>query len=130
MKKLGIWMDHSNAHLMDISTAEIETKNILCTFTHQDKVESLSKSERGMHDKRQHEQAAYYKQLSETIRNYNEVVIFGPTNAKDELYNTFKDNPLYKDVAVFLLSADKMTEPQEQAFVKDFFSTRNKNVDA
>ncbi len=127
VKKLGIWMDNASAHVMEFSTDTIETKAINSNFTHQDKVESLSKSEKGMHNKEQHEQAAYYKKLSETIRNYDEVLLFGPTNAKDELYNTFKDNPLFKDVAVFLLPADRMTERQEHAFVRDYFSDPTKS---
>jgi len=123
-KKLGIWMDNANAHLMEFSNETIETKMLDSNFTHQDRVESLSKSEKGMHNKEQHEQTAYYKKLSEVIRNYNEVLLFGPTNAKDELYNTVKDNPLFKDIAISVLPADKMTENQEHAFVRDYFSTQ------
>ena len=114
-KKLGIWMDNARAHLMEFSKDAIETTVIDSNFDHQDRVESLSKSEKGMHDKEQHAQVAYYKQLSETIRNYHQVLLFGPTNAKEELYNTFKDNPLFKEVAVTVLPADKMTENQQYA---------------
>ncbi|MDZ4681999.1 MAG: hypothetical protein SGI94_16285 [Saprospiraceae bacterium] len=121
-KTLGIWMDNSSAHLMEFANDTIETTVLDSKFTHQEKLDSLSKSEKGMHNKEQHAQAAYYKSLSETIRDYDQVLLFGPTNAKDELYNTFKDNPLFKEVAVFLLPADKMTENQEQAFVRDYFS--------
>jgi hypothetical protein len=44
-KNLGIWMDHSCAHLMEFTTDPIETKTIASTFTHQVKENSLGKSE-------------------------------------------------------------------------------------
>jgi len=121
-KKVGIWLDHSTAHVMEFSNNGIETKFIASKFTHEDRVQSLNKSEKGMHNKEQHEQAEYYKKLSDIIRNHEEVILFGPTTAKDELYNTFKDNPLFKEIGVSLLPADKMTDHQEQAFVRDYFS--------
>lgn len=121
-KKVGIWLDHSTAHVMEFSNNGIETKFIASKFTHEDRVQSLNKSEKGMHNKEQHEQAEYYKKLSDIIRNHEEVILFGPTTAKDELYNTFKDNPLFKEIGVSLLPADKMTDHQEQAFVREYFS--------
>ena len=39
-----------------------------------------------MHNKEQHEQSDYYKKLGETIKNYTEVLLFGPTDAKVELF--------------------------------------------
>ena len=53
-KNLGIWMDHSNAHIMEFTTGTIETKIISSKFTHDEKVESLNKSESLMHNKEQH----------------------------------------------------------------------------
>jgi stalled ribosome rescue protein Dom34 len=40
-----------------------------------------------MHQKEQHEQSDYYKKIGEAIKNYQEVLLFGPTNAKTELLN-------------------------------------------
>jgi Lhr-like helicase len=121
-KKIGIWMDHSHAHLTEFATDPIESKLVSSTFTHQEKIHTQNKGENLMHNKEQHEQGAYYKELSEIIRGYDHVLLFGPTSAKDELYNTFKDNPLFKEVSVSIFPADKMTENQEHAYVRDYFS--------
>lgn len=121
-KNLGIWMDHSSAHLIEFTTDPIETKIIDSEFTHHVKEQSLGKSENLMHNKEQHQQSAYYKQLGEVIKNYEEVILFGPTNAKVELFNTLKADHLFEKIKITIKQADKMTENQEHAFVREHFS--------
>ena len=120
-KYLGIWMDHSTANLMEYSSDTIETKTIHSTFTHQDKEFSLSKSEFQMHNREQHEQASYYKALSEVIINYDAVILFGPTDAKVELSKIIKRNHLFDDIKIEVETTDKMTQNQQHAFVKNYF---------
>jgi hypothetical protein len=118
---LGIWMDHSVAHLMELTTDSVESKTIESKFTHQDKVHSLGKSENLMHNKEQHQQAAYYKELGEIIGEYEDVVLFGPTDAKLELFNILKADHRFSHIKIEVKQADKMTENQQHAFVKDYF---------
>ena len=127
MKKencIGIWMDHSSANLMEFTTDPIETNTIESPFTHQEKEDGLVKSESLMHNKEQHEQKAFYKYLEGKILGYTDVILFGPTNAKVELYNILKTNHLYKDIKIEVVEADKMTENQQHAFVKKHFSKK------
>lgn len=123
-KDLGIWMDHQNAHLMEFTTDPIETKTIESKFTHEEKEQTLGRSENLMHNKEQHEQAAYYRELGEVIRNYNDVLLFGPTDAKVELLNTLRKDHRFADIKIEIKQADKMTENQKHAFVKEYFSNR------
>src|ERR1700722_20300153 len=120
-KSLGIWMDHSRAHVMEFTTDPIETKTIESKFTHDVKEQSQNKSENLMHNKEQHQQSAYYKQLGEVIKKYEEVILFGPTNAKAELFNTLRADHLFEKIKITVIQADKMTENQEHAFVKEHF---------
>ncbi len=119
---LGIWMDHTSAHLMEFTREPIETKTIEDKFTHLEKEDTLKKSEILMHNKEQHEQAAYYKHLGDIIKNYDEVILFGPTNAKVELYNLLKQDHQFAKVKISIINTDKMTENQQHAFVKEHFS--------
>ena len=121
-KKLGIWMDHSTAHIMEFSIDTIETENIESKFTHQEKEESLSKSEHIMHNKEQHLQAEFYKNLSDIIVKYDDVILFGPTNAKSELLNILNADQHFEKIKIRIEQADKMTEKQEHAFVKNYFA--------
>jgi hypothetical protein len=123
-KNLGIWMDHSNAHIMEFTTDPIETRTIESKFTHDAKEQSLGKSENLMHNKEQHQQSAYYKQLGEIIKKYEEVILFGPTNAKVELLNTLRADHLFEKIKIDVKQADKMTENQQHAFVREHFSRK------
>lgn len=119
-KNLGIWMDHSIANCIDLKSNK-HTHSIVSKFTEDIKEEALTKSEKGMHNKRQQMQEAYYKEISEEILNYNHVVLFGPTNANIELYNYLNKDLHFKDIDIDVESADKMTDNQKVAFVKKHF---------
>ena len=121
-KRLGIWMDHSTAHLMEFTTGQMETKKIDSDFTHEVKVDSLGKSEHIMHNKEQQQQSGYYKKLAEVIKNYEEVILFGPTDAKIELLNKLKTDQHFDKIKIEVKSAEKMTKNQQQAFVREYFT--------
>jgi ADP-heptose:LPS heptosyltransferase len=124
-KKLGIWMDHTAAHLMEFTQDPIKTTTINSKFTHQVKEHSLSRSENLMHNKEQHQQNAYYKKLGDVIKNYGEILLFGPTEAKMELSNMLKADHNFKDTKIKIEQTDKMTENQQHAYVKNHFSKTN-----
>lgn len=115
-------MDHSSAHLLEFTSEATAAEVLESEFTHQDKQETLAKSEHVMHNKEQHQQAAFYKDLGKTILKYDEVLLFGPTDAKTELFNVLKADHQFDHIKLEVQSADKMTENQEYAFVKDYFS--------
>lgn len=119
-KNLGIWMDHSTANLIDLEIQNAN-KTIDSKFDFNTKEEALSRSENLMHNKRQQMNDAYYKEIANAILNYNNVVLFGPTNAKTELYNVLKKDLHFKDVKIDVEPADKMTDHEKSAFVKKHF---------
>ena len=119
---LGIWMDHSNAHLTEFTVDPMKTIVHGSDFSHADKEQALSKNENLMHNKEQHQQAKYYKQLGEKIINYDEVVLFGPTNAKAELFNFLKADHRFEKVKITVKQTDKMTEHEQQDFVREHFA--------
>jgi hypothetical protein len=124
VKNLGIWMDHANAHVMEFTTNPIETTIITSGFTREAKEQSLGKSENLMHNKEQHQRSEYYKKLIETIRNFDDVILFGPTNAKVELLNVLRADHNLEKIKIEVKQTDKMTENQEHAFVREHFSQR------
>lgn len=114
-------MDHSNAHLMEFAD-EIKTIHVDSKFTHQDRSDTLAKSEHVMHNKEHHGQMEFYKHLGEVILNYEEVLLFGPTDAKRELHNHLATDHHFAGIKIDVKDSDKMTEGQERAFVKDHFN--------
>jgi hypothetical protein len=101
-RKIGIWMDHQSAHLMELTTDTIETKVIESNTTHAEK--------------------EYFHTLGDTIKQYDSVLLFGPTDAKTELFNLLTADHLFAKIKIDVRQSDKMTENQEHAFVKDFFA--------
>ncbi len=121
-KKLGIWMDNSSAHLITFTSSLIKTKVIESSNSDKEKEQGISKNENNMHNKEQHQQSDYYKRISDEILHYDEVIIFGPTNAKSELVNILKTDHRFAAIKLEVKQSDKMTENQEHAFVKEYFS--------
>jgi hypothetical protein len=123
IKQIGIWMDHSSAILMELHDDTIIESKIVSEFTHQEKENSLmSKGEKHMHIKEHHLQLSYFKKLSEIIRNYQNVILFGPTDAKDELFNLLKTDHLFNNIKIEVKHSDKMTKNKMHDFVKEYFS--------
>lgn len=123
-KNMGVWMDHSSARLLELKNDEIITNKIDSGFTHEDKEDSLrNKGEYLMHNKEQSKQADYYKKIGDIIKDCNEVVLFGPTTAKNELLNLLKEDHHFENVKIDVIQTDKMTENQQHAFVKNYFQT-------
>lgn len=122
--KIGIWMDHSIAHLMEYSNHPFEIKTIESDFTHQEKINSLLKGEVHMHNKEQQLQSKYYKKLMTVVKNYKEVILFGPTDAKEELFNVIASDNRFENINIQVKQTDKMTAKQKHNFVKEFFANK------
>jgi hypothetical protein len=114
-------MDHASASLIELTTGDMETNTIESKFTREEKNETLHKGEKAMHHKEQHEGLAYYKEIAAVISHYEEVVLFGPTEAKLELYNMLKADHHFDKIKIEVKNTDKMTTNQQQAFVKEYF---------
>ena len=122
VKMLGIWMDHASANVIEFIKSPVGKGSIASGFTHEEKENSLSNSEHIMHNKDQQEHSAYYKSIGDVIQNYEDIILFGPTDAKVELLNILKKDHHFDKIKITTQSTDKMSENQQQAFVADYFS--------
>lgn len=124
---LGIWLDHSTAHLIELNSKN-ETRHIVSKFTSETKEEVLSKSENLMHNKRQQMHERFYEKIGSEISKYNHVLLFGPTNAKVELHNYLNKDLHFKDIEIDIEPADKMTDNEKNAYVKNHFENKQRRV--
>ena len=76
-------------------------------------MEALHHSESGMHHKEQQLQEAYYKNIGEDILKYDKVLLFGPTEAKNELHNYLRKNHHFDKIQFDLINSDNMTENEQ-----------------
>jgi hypothetical protein len=120
-KKLGIWMDHEHAYLIEFSVENKEVQAIPHKFTHGSSEKRVTHGEVHLHHKQERHLSEYFKQLADVVREYDDVLLFGPTSAKTELFHSLNENKLYGHVKIRVQDADKMTENQRTAFVRNFF---------
>lgn len=121
LKKLGIWMDHSKANIMEFTSDVKETKTLSSNFSSDYREKTLQRSESEMHNKDQQKQETFYKNLSIIIKDYDEVLLFGPTEAKNELYNLLKENYQFNKIKIEVKNSDKMNYEEQHSFVDEYF---------
>ncbi|MFV8342998.1 hypothetical protein [Flavobacterium sp. XS2P39] len=121
-KKLGIWMDHSIAHLMEFTSKHFEIETIESKFTNQEQNKSFAKSESLMQNKQKQQLSDYYKKIGEAIKNYKRVILFGPTDAKVELFDILSEDERFLKIKIEIKDTDKMTQNQQHEFVRTYFS--------
>ena len=66
--------------------------------------------------------ATFYKNIAAVIEKYDEVLLFGPTEAKKELFNILKSDSKYSKIIIKVKNADKMNDLELHHFVKDYFT--------
>lgn len=133
-KRIGLWLDHSQAHFIDISKgpAGIETtfadarqhehfKGETGTGTKLSNTRSTD-NEHHVHNIEREVLNRYYKVLAGRLKNYDDIYLFGPTSAKDEFHNFIKADKAFEKKTVNVESCDKLTENQLVARVKHFFN--------
>jgi len=116
-------MDHSNAILLELTNDKIIRNIIVSEFTYEENKYYYNKHEKLLNKKKQYQQSDYYKKLSDIIRGFNEVILFGPTEAKIELLNLLETDHLFENIKIDVLNSDKMTENQMHAFVRKYFDS-------
>jgi hypothetical protein len=132
----GLWIDHRKAIVVTLSdTGEQQTREIMSDVEKQpgrikgkrssgsfesQQMQADDKQQRGFTKHLKN----YYNDVVSSIRGAQSVLIFGPGEAKGELKKLMEQNNLH-DRVVITEPADKMTDGQIAARVRDHFSNKN-----
>ncbi len=132
-KQAGLWIDHRKAVIVVLSDdgEEEETKTIESGMEKHVRFTGGDGSEDGSSEDVRDRQFgnhlnSYYDQVIAVVRNMDAVQIFGPGEAKGELEKRLKNEGL-KDHAISVEAADKMTDRQISAKVREHFSTSQRS---
>jgi hypothetical protein len=132
----GLWIDHRKAIIVTLSdTGEQQTHEIMSRVEKQlgriKGKRSTTPFESQLVPKDDCQQRGFtnhlkgfYDEVTACIRDAEAVLIFGPGEAKGELQKLMEHNNLHVRVAV-IEPADKMTDGQIAAKVRDYFSNKN-----
>ena len=118
---IGVYMDHAAARLIEPANGSFTSKVIKSLFDHEEKEFALSKSEHIMHNKEQHEQLDYYHEISDDLKSFDKILLFGPTKAKSELFNLLSDDLAFAGKQIEVKQTDKIQVQEQDNFVKDHF---------
>ena len=119
-EKIGIWMDHSEAHLIEFSLKKPEIQ--LIYRDHESMEANVHKySEKQANNRKRNNQEAFYKRIWDVASDYDEVLLFGPTEAKSEFFNHIRSNRANDRVSIALRNKEKMTPDEMHDFVYHYF---------
>lgn len=121
-KRLGIWMDHTTAYCMEYAVDNYEVTTMQADHVSVMNQQQLLRSESALHNKEKQTQQVFYKSLMELIREYDEVLLYGSSNAKTELYNLIREDHRFNTIKIETKSAPKMSFKEQHAFIVDYFS--------
>jgi stalled ribosome rescue protein Dom34 len=123
LKKVGVWMDYSMAHIMEFSEKPFEIKTIESKFLSNEKGNGLAKMEKHLQSKERQFKIDFFKQIANVLLAYDKVLLFGPTNAKTEFYNLLNQDHRFLKIKIYKKETSKMTMNQRNQFIHDHFTS-------
>ncbi|MFN3755130.1 hypothetical protein [Flavobacterium sp.] len=117
MKKLGIYIDQSSANLIELTIDILEKKS---TNSFEEK-QTQENDEKHIEFRESHLQNYYFKKISEYILYYNEVLLFGTSNAITKLFDMISYDNRFYNINIAIKPTDRLTYQQQNDFVSDFF---------
>lgn len=133
-KQTGIWLDSREANFIELVDGDLVNFRKIDSNNHIGNAKGGSSgggrqggtaagvSEKKLVNRQHNQEDRYYDEILDNIKDADEVVIFGPGEAKDHLLNAIKAHPShFNSDLMAILTADNMTEHQKIAYVKTFF---------
>lgn len=82
----------------------------------------MDKNEQLIHHQEKQQLSTYYKRIAEQIKGYTEVVLFGSTDAKVDLFTFLNQEEPFRKIKMEIKNTAKMNDNQKKYFVKSYFS--------
>lgn len=117
-------MDHATATLLELVGDTIVLKTIKSNWN-SDKEKSIRrKGESHLHNKEQQATHKYFQTLGDEISAYDQVLLFGNTDAKSEFFNFLTSDNHFANIRIQVKNSDALTENQQIAFANNYFSPK------
>ncbi len=136
IRQIGIWLDHAEAHFIhpEHKAEEIETTNSSMESQVRHRGEGAdgtllggyraSNNEHHKHQRKQNALHQYYKELQEKLMPYDEIYLFGPGLAKNELHNLLNEDKHFESKKIQVETADHLSENEMKVHVMKHFNVK------
>jgi hypothetical protein len=136
-KVIGVYLDHQKAYLIQKEKEDAVISEIIesdyerqvreagkgsnTTFWNASGTYS-SNNENNKNNKAKNQLHEYYELLSRKIKDFDEILIFGPTTARNELKNYLCELKPFNGKKIHVEPADILTDNQKREKVRNFFN--------
>ncbi len=99
-KKTGVWMDHSTAFIIKFTDSDQLPQIITSGFDIQLKRRMPSQSEKSRLSLLHRKKRTYHKSIAAALIESDEVFLFGPTDAKRELFKMLRNEENFDAITI------------------------------
>ena len=124
-KRIAVYMDHFSASLIEYFDTAKEIKTITSDFNNSERETILQKGESHIRQKEQQLQLKYYKEISDAIVDYPQIMLFGPTTAKTELQTILSHDNRFSDAEITIKITEKLSHNEQVDFINNCFYIDN-----
>jgi hypothetical protein len=120
---VGIWIDHKRAVIVSVSAGSVTTKTLESEVAAHPRYSEQEDDKGEKHYEERHRQRLeqYYDEVISQLGQPAALLIFGPGEAKRELKERLGRSKTFSDRRIDIETADKLTDPQIVAKVKEHF---------
>lgn len=122
IKRAGIWMDYSVAHIMEYTGEGVERQRIESRLVPKSKTADKPAIPSVAHFREKRKLIGFYKKISNAVARFDMVVLFGPTKAKNQLLHLLNNDKQFDEIRIDIRQAGKMTDYQLKDYVNTYFS--------
>ena len=139
IRKIGVWMDHSEAKLIEPEKEVESIRTIHCGSSGRERFPGespdgirlghyrSSNKEYNKHRREENANRDYFESLMTELKAYDKICLFGPTTATYEFSNYLSGKKGFTDKKINIQKTDYLTNPQLFKMVKEYFSTHLEN---
>lgn len=130
-KNIGIWLDNEKAFIITLFDKKESIRKLespMQTFQQKGEYGTASpyasqdaSKERKLNERRKQQLKVYFQKIVSQVTHADNILIFGPAQAKVGLKKVLQTNKLLASKLKDVVTADKMTQNQLVAYVRNYY---------
>jgi stalled ribosome rescue protein Dom34 len=115
------WIDRSIARLMKLTNSPVYSDTSDLQPDPENKKHNTDKNEDLMQEWERDQLKGYFERLRKAIDNYEEYILHGPSDVKNELINLIRGNYHIENIKIEVKPSDKKTRIHQHVFEKELY---------